>query len=40
MHETYQLAQKSFWRNPMVLHGDELKWKLISVRLVIVLILR
>jgi hypothetical protein len=23
LHETYQLAQKSFWRHLMVLFGDE-----------------
>jgi hypothetical protein len=23
LHETYQLAQKLFWRHPMVLLGDE-----------------
>jgi hypothetical protein len=23
LHETYQLAKKSFWRQPMVLLGDE-----------------
>jgi hypothetical protein len=23
LHETYQLAQKLFWRHPMLLFGDE-----------------
>jgi hypothetical protein len=29
-------AQKSFWMHPMVLLGERLKWKLVSVRLEIV----
>jgi hypothetical protein len=31
--------QKSFWMHPMVLLGERLKWKLVSIRLEIVLIL-
>jgi hypothetical protein len=33
------LAQKSFWAHPMVLLGDEVKWKPDSVCLEIVVIL-
>jgi hypothetical protein len=36
----FPLAQKSFWTHLMVLLGDKLKWKLTSVCLEIVLILR